>query len=307
MKLTPTVARSLLVFAMSLWGLQFVANHELLEVMDAADLVVIRFTGVAVLLALFLRVVPRLRPRLHRWDWLLLLLAGALAVPGAQLMLAQGQNYLAPAMAGLVVATQPAMTALLSVLFLNERMTPAKLVGTAIALGGAAIVVLFASGTGTDLTVDNPWGAALVVGAQLSFAGYTVLTKSFNRRLHPLTLLSTGILVGAVWLTPFIPHAVAAAADLQGLRWLWFVHLIVGGTLIPYAVWNLALIVLPANETASYIFLVPLAGVVWSWLILREDLSLLGLAGGALIIMGVVLTQVRRTPTPAEVLAEVEA
>lgn len=304
MPLTPRIARSLLVFAMTLWGLQFVANHELLVVMNASDLVVIRFTGVAVILAVAMAVVPRLRPRLRGWDWLLLLLAGALAVPGAQLMLAQGQNYLAPAMAGLVVATQPAITAVLSAVFLRERLTPAKVVGTAIALGGAAIVVVFASGTGTEFTVRNPWGAALVVGAQLSFSTYTVLTKSFNRRFDPLALVSTGILMGAIWLVPVVPDAVAAAGDLQGLRWLWFVHLIVGGTLIPYVVWNLALTVLPANETASYIFLIPLAGVVWSWAILREDLSLLGLAGGALIIGGVVLTQVRRHPARAEVLAE---
>ena len=301
-----TSARVTLVIAMTLWGLQFVANHELLEVMAPVDLVVVRFMGVAVILASVLVAVPRLRPHLRPRDWWLMLLAGALAVPGAQLLLADGQLYLAPAMAGLVVSTQPAITAVLSAIFLKERMTPLKVIGTVLALGGAAIVVVFASGGGTDLTVRNPWGAALVVGAQVSFSAYTVLTKTVSQRFHPLSLVSTGLLMGAVWLFPFVPHAVAAAGDLEGLRWLWFVHLIVGGTLIPYVVWNLALTVLPANETASYIFLIPFAGIVWSWLILREDLSLLGLGGGALIICGVVLTQLRRMPSRAEVLAEAE-
>lgn len=286
-------ARFALVLAMALWGLQFVANHELLVVLASSDMVVIRFTGVAVCLLLAFAWLPELRPRLSVRDWLVMLLAGALAVPGAQLLLAEGQLYLAPAMAGLVASTQPALTAVLAVVFLGERMTARKLLGTTIALGGASIVVLFASGGGTGLTVRNPWGAALVVGAQLSFSGYTVLTKQVGRRIQPLTLVGTGLLLGTVWLLPLVPDAIAAVGELEGLRPLWFVQLVVGGTLIPYVVWNLALTVLPANETASYIFLVPLAGVAWSWLILREDLSLIGLGGGALIIVGVVLTQVR--------------
>lgn len=297
MTLRPQTARLLLVFAMGLWGLQFVANHELLEVLDAVDIVVVRFMSVVVILVIGLVVFPSLRPHLSRRDLIALLFAGALAVPGAQLMLAQGQNYLAPAMAGLVVATGPAITAVLSVIVLHERMTRLKMLGTTIALAGAAIVVVFASGGGTDLTVRNPWGAALVFGAQVAFAGYTVVTKSYQGRMHPLTLTFTGLLCGAIWLVPAVPSAFGALDVLEGLRWLWFVQLIVGGTLIPYIVWNLALTILPANETASYMFLVPLFGVMWSALILREDLSLLGLGGGVLIVVGVVLTQVgRRAP-----------
>lgn len=305
MTLTPGRARALLVFAMGLWGLQFVANHELLEVIDGLHIIVVRFGGVAVVLVLALVAFPDLRPRLTRQDVWLFVLAGALAVPGAQLMLVEGQNYLAPAMAGLVVATGPAITAVLAAVFLRERLTRRKMTGTAIALVGAAIVVVFASGTGTELTVRNPWGAALVLGAQVSFAGYTVITKGFTARFNPLSLVITGLLFGAVWLLPFVPATIAAAGDVQGLRWLWFLQLVVGGTLIPYVVWNVSLTVLPANETASYMFLVPLFGVMWSWLILREDLSLVGLAGGALVITGVVLTQVTRdsralAPVPVE-------
>lgn len=284
---------------MGLWGLQFVANHELLEVLNAVDIVVIRFITVLVILAGVFVAVPSVRPRLTRRDVGVMVVAGALAVPGSQLMLAQGQNYLAPAMAGLVVATQPAITAALSAVVLRERMTVRKLVGTALALLGATVVVAFATGGGTELTIENPWGAALVLGAQISFSCYTVLTKSVQGRMPPLTLTFTGLLIGSIWLVPFIPAAISDLSAVEGLRWLWFVQLVVGGTLIPYVVWNLALTTLPANETASYTFLIPLFGITWSWLILREDLSVVGLGGGVLIVLGVILTQVRRRePVP---------
>lgn len=277
--------------AMGLWGLQFVANHELLEVLTAADIVVVRFAFVFTIVGIAVAAVPSLRPRLTRADVGIMLLAGALAVPGSQLMLAQGQNFLAPAMAGLVVATQPAITAALSAVILRERMSRIKVAGTVLALIGAGIVVIFATGGGTELTIRNPWGAALVLGAQVSFACYTVLTKAVQGRMPPLTLTFTGLLFGAIWLLPLLPTVIGDLGNLQGLRWLWFLQLVVGGTLIPYIIWNLALTVLDAAETASYTYLVPLFGVIWSWAILREDLALIGLAGGGVIVVGVVMTQ----------------
>ncbi|HEY8339561.1 MAG TPA: DMT family transporter [Egibacteraceae bacterium] len=305
--MSPVTARVLLAVTMVLWGLQFVANHELLEVLDATDVIVVRFAGVTLLFGAILAAVPRLRPRFTRRDWLLVVVGSVFAVPGAQLTLVAGQRYLSPAMAGLVVALGPAITALLAGVLLGERLSARKVVGIAIALSGVAVVVLFASGTGTDLTVRNPWGAALVALAQVSWSSYTVLTKSAGGRHHPLTLVAATLIVGAVWLLPFVPATVAALGGLHGWRWLWFLHLVVGGTLLPYLVWSTALRVLPANETASSMFLIPLAAVCWSTVLLHERLSLVGLAGGAAILVGVALTQLGRRRVPADAAAMAEA
>lgn len=279
-----------------MWGLQFVANHELLVVLTASEIVVVRFLAVFVCLLVALAMMPSLRPSFRRADILFLLVAGALAVPGSQLTLVRGQRFLAPAMAGLVVATQPAITAALSAVILRETLTRRKIFGVLLALLGAAVVVLFATGGGTDLTIRNPWGASLVLLAQASFSLYTVLTKRVQGRMPPLTLTAAGLLFGAIWLLPLAPAAISGISAVGGWRALWFVQLVVGGTLIPYAVWNLALTTLPANETASYTFLIPLFGLLWSWTILGEEISPIGLLGGLLIIVGVVLTQRRRAP-----------
>lgn len=293
-------ARLWLLLAMALWGLQFVANHELLVVLSAVDIVVLRFCGVVAVVAIALAAVPALRPRLGRHDVAVLAVAGFLAVPGSQLTLAQGQRFLAPAMTGLVVATQPALIAALSALVLGERLGRRQLLGTVLALAGAGVVVVLATGGGTALTVRNPLGAALVFLAQFSFACYTVATKRVQGRMHPLTLTFSGLLFGAVWLLPAVPAALAGAGAVEGLRWLWFIQLVLGGTIVPYIVWNLALGVLPANEVGSFAYLIPVFGVAWSWLLLREDLSLAGLAGGAVVVVGVLLARSRGRPAPSQ-------
>jgi drug/metabolite transporter (DMT)-like permease len=60
---------------------------------------------------------------------------------------------------------------------------------------------------------------------------------------------------------------------------------------------------LDANETSAYLYLVPLFAMMWSVIVLREWPPLVALAGGALVLAGVALTQ-RTSPDPASVPKE---
>jgi drug/metabolite transporter (DMT)-like permease len=302
----PTAARLLLVVATALWGLTFIANHELLEAMPPADIVVIRFIGVSVVFLVIVGSRRALWPRFSRGDAGVILGSGLLAVGGAQLALIFGQQYLSPAMSGLVVATGPAIGALLAIVFLGERMGWQSSAGIALALAGAGMVVTLASGTGTELTVRNPWGASLVALAQVCWAGYTVLSKSIAARNHPVTAVASTVVAGTVMILPLLPGALDSLDGLSLSHWLWLTHMIFGATVVPYVIWFAALKHLTANETVVFMFLVPLFALAWSMLILGEEPSTLGLIGGAVIIVGVALTQLRPlsvkpSPIPEEI------
>jgi drug/metabolite transporter (DMT)-like permease len=288
---TPRLARATLLVAAASWGLTFVANHELLEVLAPVEITVLRFAMVSVALGLLITSVPALRPRFTRVEWLLLLGGGVLAVPGAQLALTTGQRFLSPAMSGLVVAMGPAFAAVLAVTVLRERLLPRAWVGIALAFTGAAVVIVFTSGTGTELTVRNPWGAALVALAQLCWASFTVFSKTAVGRHPPITVVSVAVIMGTVLLLPAAPGAVRAAVDLDPARWGWLLHLALLGTVVPYLIWFTALRQLPANETAAFMFLIPLFAMTWSAVVLGERPAWLGLVGGAAIVAGVALTQ----------------
>ncbi len=297
--MTPKLARLSLLLATASWGLTFVANHELLEVLSPPEITVLRFGMVAGSLALLLVIRPSLRPRLTVRERWLLVLGGVLAVPGSQLALTHGQRFLSPAMSGLVVATGPAFAAVLAVIILRERLKGTAWGGIALAFGGAAVVTVFASGTGTDLTVRDPRGAALVAFAQLCWAGFTVLSKPLVGRHPPITIVSVAVIVGAFSLLPAAPAAISAAGQLDAGRWMWLVHLAVFGTVVPYLIWFTALRHLEANETAVFMFLIPLFALAWSVTLLGERPALVGLAGGLAIIVGVALTQLSGRRRPA--------
>ena len=296
--MTPALARASLVVGTASWGLTFVANHELLYVLTPQQITVVRFGMVSLALLSVLVIRPELRPRFTGREWALMVLCGFLAVPGSQLALTYGQRFLSPAMSGLVVATGPAFAAVLAVVLLSERLDLRKWLGILLAFTGAAAVIVFTTGTGTDLTVRDPRGAALVGVAQLCWATFTVLSKGLVARHPPITIVTVAVTIGTVSLLPFAPEAVRIASTLGAEHWVWLFHLALLGTVVPYLIWFTALRQLPANETAVFMFLVPLFAVTWSAVLLGERPAWIGVLGGIAIVAGVAVTQLSSRARP---------
>src|SRR5690554_6060324 len=117
--MSSTTARILLFASVAGWAVVFVANHELLEVLAPLEILSIRFLGVAAAFLLVLALVPSKRPHFEARDWRWVILAGVLAVPGSQMLVLAGQQYLAPTLSGLVVTSSPAFAAILAFRFLG--------------------------------------------------------------------------------------------------------------------------------------------------------------------------------------------
>ena len=289
-----------LAVVVAMWGLVFVAIARLLPDVDASQLVVIRFTLIATVFAVLIAVLPGRRPHLHgRRDWLLFLALGVVAVPGAQLPIVNGQHYLSPPLVSLVVTTSPAFAAVIAAIWLGERIVGRQVLGFAIALGGVAVVILAGSGS-SHLAVDNPWGAALTILSPMSWAIYTVLTKSMTGRFDPVAAIGLAMIFGSLSMLPLFPHAIAGIDDISATGWLWMGYLVIGGTVVPYMVWWWALRRLTAATTTAYMYAIPLAALVWSWVILGIAPSLVSVLGGAVVVTGVAMIQFGRSSRLAQ-------
>jgi drug/metabolite transporter (DMT)-like permease len=198
-------------------------------------------------------------------------------------------------MTGLTAAVGPAFAAVLAWFFLRERPGRRTWIGVVVAMVGVAAVVLLSSGSGTAATIRNPAGAALVPLGQLSWAAFTVLSRSFSGREAPIKTITRVVTVGTVALLPAVPGALVAARGITSVEWLWFLHLALLGTVVPYLIWTTALTYIPAGETAAFMFLVPIMAGTWSAIILGERPTTTGVAAGVIVLAGVALTQTDRT------------
>ena len=120
--------------------------------------VTLRFLAVALIFAVLLALHAPWRPRFTRREWGIVAVAGVLSVPVCQLAIVEGQRYLSPPIASLVVTFSPAIAAVLAAR--SEHLSRRQIAGFALALTGVAVIVVLGAGSGAELAASDPLKAA---------------------------------------------------------------------------------------------------------------------------------------------------
>jgi drug/metabolite transporter (DMT)-like permease len=186
----------------------------------------------------------------------------------------------------------------------GERPRPLTLAGAGVAAVGLVLVLDLLSGA--DLALDGVlWALAAMVGA----ATYFVMSADTSSGLPPLALAGGGLAVGAVALAVLglagvLPmHATTAAPTFGGESvswWLPFLGLGVVTAAIAYTT-GIAASRRLGSRLASFVALTEVvAAVVFAWLLLDQLPGALQLAGGALIVAGVVVVKLGERPPRAD-------
>lgn len=291
---------ALLVTAV-LWGGNFTALKYLLDHLEPLDALIIRVGGAAVIFAVILLANRATRRMIPRDDLIKFLLLGLLGITVMNLAFVYGQSMIPAALASLVVTSNPIWTALISRAFGLEPLTGRKIAGIALAMFGFLIVLFLGSGDGASLDGGQLKGMGLIALGPFSWAFYTVLSKPMLRTYTPIETSAYTALGGAIGLIPLmaINHGMTGRmADLNGLGWLAAIYICALGFVLAYILWYQGLRVLTPSQTAVYIYLVPVFGLLFAWLLLGEEITGWLIVGAAVILTGVILTNTSRTQTP---------
>jgi drug/metabolite transporter (DMT)-like permease len=255
-----------------------------------------------------------LRTLRGRWALLrrnagLVVLYGALAVALAQFCYFSAVQHMQVAPALLVEYTAP--VAVVGWLWLRRGERPGVLtiVGAAVAAAGLVLVLDLFSGADVSAT-----GILWALGAMVGLAAYFVISADEGNGLPPLALASGGLVVGAVLLgllglAGLLPmRASTADATYAGFSTAWWVPMLVLGVVSAAAAYvtGIAASRRLGSRLASFVALLEvLAAVGFSWWLLAELPRAVQLAGGALVLAGVVSVRlgerrvVRREPVTA--------
>ena len=155
--------------------------------------------GVAALLAFGSMLFVPIEP-VRRQDILKLVAAAALMGIAKKLFLMVGIQHTSPIAASIIATLGPILVLVISVMFLVDRFTPMKVLGMALGLAGALVVIL--SGSGMQAPSDKLGGDAVVLLAIVASSFSMVWLKELIVRYKPVTLLRWIYPVAAVMMLP---------------------------------------------------------------------------------------------------------
>ena len=275
--------------AVLIWGLTFVPTKLALAEMGPFTLAVLRFS---VALAAILPIALRGYPRSATWRKLPLSTTAPLGLTGVALYFGLQNLGLArttAAEAGLMSATVPALTALLSTVLLREPLGLRRLAGILASLTGVALVVLSPAGlAGSRGSLE---GDLMILAASLAWAVYTLIGKRVAGRVPDTVLLACTMAIGTLLLLPAaaLEPAPVPLPNASASAWLSVLFLGLGGSAASFFCWSAALRRMDASAASIFINLVPVVTIISSALLLHESLLPAQLLGGALVLMGVYL------------------
>jgi drug/metabolite transporter (DMT)-like permease len=261
-----------------------VVGRVVLPVVPAGVLVTFRICGAATALLLVqaVRRGPWIRdPRvLFR-----LALAGLLGVTANQSLFLFGLQHTTAVNATILVTTVPVFTVLGSLLLRQERPSPRKLGGIALAAAGAIYLVnpgRLSLGPGMAL------GNLLILLGMMCYAAYFLIAKPILARYDPITVSAYVMLFAAMGALPIGVPALTGA-ELHGIGrniWLMVGYIVLFPTIATYFLNLWALQRASSNTVATFIYLQPLFAALSAPVVLGESIGARTAVAGAVIFAG---------------------
>ena len=215
-------------------------------------------------------------------------IAVALCIATASGAFIAALNHTSVARVLFIMAVAPALAAVLARIALGEPITRRTSAALALALAGVAVML----GAPSEGSLA---GDGLAFLAALGFAATIVITRwRHDVSMAPATCLAQVVLIAA-----FLPFA--SPGEIHGDAVGWLAALGIGQIALGLALLTAGARLIPAAQVGLITLLEVVLGPLWVWLALDERPSTLTLAGGAIVILAIVI-QTRAAP-PAELPA----
>ena len=237
-------------------------------------------------------VCPKLTKIRRKKEELYFLAAGLCGVTLYFLMENIALTYTQASNVGIIVAVSPFFTMFFGIWLLKQRRPGVRFfIGFLIAMTGILCISL----EGSQRLQLNPKGDLLALGAAAVWALYSTITKkisSFGYTTIPMTrrIFFYGLLC-------MLPVILFSGMKLPAVEQLTMVNIAnilflgLGASALCFVSWNSAVRILGTVQTSVYIYAVPVVTTLASVWILKETVTVIGIAGIVMILSGLLMSQ----------------
>jgi len=278
----------MLVLLAGLWGPSFLFIKVAVQTIPPITLVAGRVGIGAVLLLIYLYAQGGHLPK-DRTVWRHLAVIALIHNAIPFVLFSWSEQYIDSAVASILNGTTPLFTIVLAHFFImDDRLTPAKLVGTLIGFGGLLLLALPSFIDGIQLTTLGVLGVAL---AAALYGVAIVYSRKYLRDLPPFVAPTGQMIMATLYVLPLSllverPYLLPAPS-IQSL--LSLLALAVLGTAVAFVVYYRLLAVADASYVSMTTYLIPIVGIILGVVVLNEHLTWHSYVGCGLILFGVMV------------------
>ena len=274
-----------LFFAINLSAAKHLTNSQIAK---PFGINVVR-VGVSMILFWLLFLLKPVKVKIEKQDIKRFLLCAITGVAINQLLFLKGLSLTYSIHASLLMLTTPILIVFIAAWILRERLSPVKLIGLALGIGGAAVLVLGKenSGEGNDIL----FGDILILINAVSYTFYFVLVKPLMLKYDPIVIIRWIFSFGFFLVLPFgwVEFTQIQWAHFTTIDYTCMALVVLTGTFLAYLFNVYGIKILGASIAGFYIYTQPVFAALIAMIFLKEPLSLYKMIAALLIFAGVFL------------------
>lgn len=273
------------VITVLIWSSTFIVSKILLNTLTPLQILFGRFVMAVIFLCI---IYPKFKKPDDKKEELLFFLIGlSLALyffcENTALLYTYSSNV------SLIDSTIPILTGVIAAIVSGS--TPFRkhnILGFVFAYSGVAIIII----NGNNVQGINPIGDLIALSGAVLFAVYSILIQKLKGVYHSIVLTRKIFFYGAIALGILLIFTKSEfnyeEIDTQIVMGMIFLGIIASS--LAFLLWNNAIERIGSVKTNQYIYLVPVFTSIFSAVLLNEGITLIKIAGAALIILGLYIS-----------------
>ena len=278
-----------LALMLLLWSFNYIAGKIALRHLDPISLACFRIELAAIIM-LPIYFSRRQRAALRLRDLWPFAYLGFWGVVVNQGLFTIGLNYTTSDHSAVIIAVGPIIILLLARIMKLEAVTPAKILGMAVAFAG---VFLLEAENGSPVHSPFLVGDLITLSGTMGFALYTVLGKKVAGQYDAIAMNTFNCVAAAIMLLPLTVrqgmHLDWRAVGWPG--WLGMVYMAAASSVAAYTLFYWVLRYMTASRVAAISYFQPVAVILLSVAFLNDHPTRNLLLGTALVLLGVYLAE----------------
>jgi len=275
-----------IIFVMMIWGSSFTVTK--LVVTEVPPHIFAGIRNLMACVALLPFYIIRRRKVKEQLPYMKLTLMGLTGTTLYYYVFNTGMKYVSASTGALIEGLLPVLIAVSAAIFLKEHLTKRAIAGIVLSVAGV-VLVGFVGNQGKP--GSSLLGSSLIVGAVVLWSIYTLLSRSL-KDTDTVLVTTVSTFIGTALSLPLPAYEIITGGmpAISWKAWVGMVALAIFASAVAYSLYNKALESLPAVQVGNFLNLNPVIGALVAFLVLKDKLTALQIAGGVLVLAGIWLS-----------------